>query len=45
MPLLTDIETPAFVVNERRALENIRKFQDHCDAKGLKLRPHIKTHK
>lgn len=42
---LNDIETPAFVVNEARVLANISKFQAHCDAQGLKLRPHIKTHK
>ena len=42
---LNDIETPAFLVNESRARRNIEKFQAHCDAKGLKLRPHIKTHK
>ncbi|MCR9135440.1 MAG: D-TA family PLP-dependent enzyme [Alphaproteobacteria bacterium] len=42
---LNDIETPAFVVNEERVLRNISKFQNHCDARGLKLRPHIKTHK
>lgn len=42
---LDDIETPAFVVNEARTLANISKFQAHCDAAGLKLRPHIKTHK
>ena len=42
---LSDIETPAFVINEAQAISNIRRFQAHCDAKGLKLRPHIKTHK
>jgi len=42
---LNDIETPAFIIDEARVLQNIRKFQAHCDAKGLKLRPHIKTHK
>lgn len=42
---LTDIETPAFIVNEDRVLGNIAKFQAHCDAQGLRLRPHIKTHK
>jgi D-serine deaminase-like pyridoxal phosphate-dependent protein len=42
---LNDIETPAFIVNEAQTLENISKFQAHCDANGLKLRPHIKTHK
>ena len=40
-----DIETPAFVISEARVLANIAKFQAHCDANGLKLRPHIKTHK
>ena len=40
-----DIPTPAFVVDEARTLANIAKFQAHCDAQGLKLRPHIKTHK
>lgn len=42
---LNEIETPAFVVNEARTLANIARFQAHCDARGLKLRPHIKTHK
>jgi D-serine deaminase-like pyridoxal phosphate-dependent protein len=40
-----DIETPAFVVDEAVALRNIMTFQAHCNAKGLTLRPHIKTHK
>ncbi len=39
------IETPAFVVDESIALRNISTYQAHCDAAGLKLRPHIKTHK
>ncbi len=42
---LNDIETPAFVIDEACVLNNIRTFQAHCDAQGLKLRPHIKTHK
>ena len=42
---IDDVDTPAFVVNEAIALRNIQKFQDHCDAAGLALRPHIKTHK
>ena len=42
---LNEIETPAFVVNEERVLKNIAKFQAHCDSQGLRLRPHIKTHK
>lgn len=39
------IETPALVVNTPLALANITRFQAHCDAAGLALRPHIKTHK
>ena len=42
---IDSIETPAFVVSETVALRNIRAFQDHCDKVGLRLRPHIKTHK
>jgi D-serine deaminase-like pyridoxal phosphate-dependent protein len=43
--MIDSIETPAFVVSEAVALRNIRAFQDHCDKVGLRLRPHIKTHK
>lgn len=39
------IETPAFVVTEATALHNIAASQAICDAAGLALRPHIKTHK
>lgn len=42
---IDSIETPAFVVREAVALRNIRAFQDYCDKVGLRLRPHIKTHK
>jgi D-serine deaminase-like pyridoxal phosphate-dependent protein len=38
-------ETPALVIDEGIALANIARFQAHCDAAGLALRPHIKTHK
>ena len=38
-------ETPALVIDERVAMANIARFQAHCDAAGLALRPHIKTHK
>ena len=40
-----DIETPAVLINLAVATRNIRRFQDHADAVGLKSRPHIKTHK
>lgn len=42
---VNSIDTPAFVINEAIAHHNISKFQAHCDAEGLTLRPHIKTHK
>lgn len=42
---INTINTPAFIVNEVVALNNIVKFQSYCDEMGLALRPHIKTHK
>jgi hypothetical protein len=43
--MFNEIDTPAVLVDLDIAEANIAKFQDHCDAHGLKLRPHIKTHK
>lgn len=40
-----DLDTPALVIDEAIALANINAFQAHCNKLGLKLRPHIKTHK
>ncbi|MBX2882982.1 MAG: D-TA family PLP-dependent enzyme [Granulosicoccus sp.] len=45
MTSVTDIDTPALVIDQARALHNITTFQQHCDEAGLQLRPHIKTHK
>lgn len=42
---LADLDTPAVVVDLDVAETNIAAFQAHCDAHGLGLRPHIKTHK
>lgn len=39
------IQTPAVLVDLDIAEANIDRFQSHCDSHGLKLRPHIKTHK
>lgn len=39
------IDTPAVLVDLDIAEANIDRFQAHCDQHGLKLRPHIKTHK
>lgn len=42
---LDDLETPAVVIDLRRARANIERFQAHANAAGLQARPHIKTHK
>lgn len=39
------IDTPAVLVDLDITEANIDRFQAHCDTHGLKLRPHIKTHK
>jgi D-serine deaminase-like pyridoxal phosphate-dependent protein len=40
-----EIDTPAVLIDLDRAIANIAHAQAHADAHGLKLRPHIKTHK
>ena len=40
-----EIDTPAILVDLDIAESNIEKFQAHCNKHGLRLRPHIKTHK
>jgi D-serine deaminase-like pyridoxal phosphate-dependent protein len=42
---IRDIDTPAVLIDLDRAIANIARAQKHADAHGLKLRPHIKTHK
>src|SRR4051794_1140252 len=39
------IDTPEPVIDLDRVERNPRRMQDYCDRHGLKLRPHIKTHK
>jgi len=43
--MFQDIDTPAVLVDLDVAERNIDRFQAYCDSHGLKLRPHIKTHK
>lgn len=43
--MFSEIDTPAVLVDLDIAEANIERFQAHCDAHGLQLRPHIKTHK
>jgi D-serine deaminase-like pyridoxal phosphate-dependent protein len=40
-----EIDTPAVLIDLDRAIANIAHAQAHADAHGIKLRPHIKTHK
>ncbi|MFN9602866.1 MAG: alanine racemase [Planctomycetota bacterium] len=40
-----DHPTPSLVVHQPTVRENLRRMQDYCNAHGLRLRPHTKTHK
>lgn len=42
---ILDLETPAVVIDRAKAQANLARAQAYADANGLKLRPHIKTHK
>lgn len=43
--IIDDIETPAVLIDQDIAHANIIAYQKYCNAHGLQLRPHIKTHK
>ena len=43
--MFPEIFTPALLLNEARLDANIAAMQKLCDANGIELRPHIKTHK
>lgn len=42
---IDELETPVPVIDLDRVDANLRKMQEYCDRYGLRLRPHIKTHK
>ena len=42
---LSGLQTPCVVIDVRIVRENIERMQQLCNALGVKLRPHIKTHK
>lgn len=42
---VTDLATPAVLVDRARALRNIDRMQAAATAAGVRLRPHTKTHK
>jgi len=41
----SDLDTPAVLIDIDRVTQNLERAQNYADAHGLKLRPHIKTHK
>jgi D-serine deaminase-like pyridoxal phosphate-dependent protein len=45
MTAISDLDTPAVLIDLDRVEANFKRAQDYADGHGLKLRPHIKTHK
>jgi len=45
MTLFPQLPTPTILVDRTKVARNIRELQAACDAAGVELRPHIKTHK
>jgi D-serine deaminase-like pyridoxal phosphate-dependent protein len=43
--LYPQLDTPCVLIDEAILEANIRGFQAYCDEHGLRVRPHIKTHK
>ena len=45
MTRLTDLETPCLLLDRDRLERNLKTMRDHCQRKGVRLRPHLKTAK
>jgi D-serine deaminase-like pyridoxal phosphate-dependent protein len=45
MKLFPELDSPAIVIDDERLEANLRAMQAACDAHGVELWPHIKTHK
>lgn len=45
MTAFNDLDTPAVLIDLDRVEANLKRVQDYADQHGLRLRPHIKTHK
>ena len=43
--MLTDIDTPAALIDETRMAANIARLQQRMTELGVRLRPHVKTSK
>nr|WP_315084682.1 hypothetical protein [uncultured Campylobacter sp.] len=42
---VSEIDTPALLIDREIVLRNLQKMQIYADAAGVSLRPHTKTHK
>ena len=42
---LPSLRTPVVLIDRRRAIQNIERMQAAASARGIRLRPHAKTHK
>ncbi len=42
---IQDLDTPVVLIDIDRVEANLKRAQDYADTHGVKLRPHIKTHK
>lgn len=42
---LSEVSTPALLVDRQKMMANLRRMQMQCDSAGVELWPHIKTHK
>src|ERR1019366_4646752 len=42
---VSDLDTPALIVDLDIMERNLRRVADYCDEHNLRLRPHTKTHK
>jgi len=45
MTKIHELDTPVVLIDLDRVEANLKRAQDYADANGVKLRPHIKTHK
>ncbi len=42
---MNDLPTPAVLIERSRVLDNIDRMQEAADRRGIRMRPHAKTHK
>lgn len=45
MTKIMDLDTPSVIIDRRIVEANLRRAQSYADRHGIRLRPHVKTHK